>query len=99
MFAYFLKPIFNFGVPKSILPNKKRFIILTNQITVFYLLSCIPYFFIFSFLNLSAAFFYTIFVPFSYLIVFLLHKLKLFLISRFYLIIINSLIFSFFPVY
>tara|TARA_B100000427_G_C15518690_1_gene599370 strand:- start:307 stop:1611 length:1305 start_codon:yes stop_codon:yes gene_type:complete len=96
MFAYFFKPIFNFGVPKSILPNKKRFIILTNQITVFYLLSCIPYFFIFYFLNLSAAFFYTIFVPFSYLIVFLLHKLKLFLISRFYLIIINSLIFSFF---
>tara|TARA_B100001173_G_C16029319_1_gene565798 strand:+ start:3142 stop:4446 length:1305 start_codon:yes stop_codon:yes gene_type:complete len=88
--------IFNFGVPDTILPNKKRVIVLTNQITVFYLLSCVPYFFIFYVLNLPSAFFYTTFVPLSYLIVFLFHKIKLFLFSRFYLIFINSLIFSFY---
>ncbi len=96
MFKKLLDTLFNFGVPKNFIPNKKRIIVLTNQITIFYILSCIPYFFVFYFLSLDQAFFYTLFVPLSYLPVFYLHKLKFFLFSRFYLIVINSFIFSFY---
>ena len=96
MLKQFFNIIFNFGVPKSMIPNKKRFIVLTNQITIFYILSSIPYFFIFYILNLNSALFYTTFVPFSYLVVFYLHKLNFFFVSRFYLICINSIIFSFY---